>query len=363
MEKMAGLKFLEQKYKGKKVLITGHTGFKGTWMLITLNLLGAEVYGIALKADEDSMFEKVNGNSLCKSFEIDIRNKDAVVEKINEIQPDFVFHLAAQSLVKKSYEDAHYTFETNVMGTVNVLEGIKKINGKCAVVLITTDKVYENKEWDYPYRETDQLGGYDPYSSSKACAEIAINSFRLSFFNIKNIDEHKKYISSVRAGNVIGGGDFSKDRIIPDLVKAISNNEVLTVRSPESVRPWQHVLEPIKGYLLLGTYLFDEKSELTKAFNFGPHINDNLTVRELIESSINVWGKGTFRIESSANQVHEAKLLKLDISHTCQMLQWKPKLRAAEAIKMTILWYKESSESGTLKYTENQILQFFEDGV
>ena len=358
MEKMGELNFLASNYKDKKVLITGHTGFKGTWMVATLQMLGAKVYGLALEAETNSMYQQLNADNLCDSRIIDIRNREKVVATITEIQPDLVFHLAAQSLVRKSYEDAHYTYETNVMGSINVLEGVKNITKKCAVVMITTDKVYENKEWDYPYRETDTLGGYDPYSSSKACAEIAINSFRLSFFNTHKINEHKKYIASVRAGNVIGGGDFSKDRIIPDLVKSISNNEELIVRSPDAIRPWQHVLEPIKGYLLLGSKLYDEKIDMTRAFNFGPHINDNLTVKELIEKAIDVWGKGSYKVENNPNQQHEAKLLKLDISFTCQALGWKPKLRAAEAIRMTILWYKETTTKNVLTYTQKQIKNF-----
>lgn len=243
----------ESAYKGKKVLLTGHTGFKGSWMLAWLQQLGATVKGYALAPEnETDLYYLLDADKLCDSVIADIRDQNKISEVVKEFQPDFVFHFAAQPLVRRSYKMPVYTFEVNVMGTANVLEAVRHLSKSCSVVIVTTDKVYENKEWGIPYRETDPLGGYDPYSASKAAAEMVVSSCRNSFFNPGDFEKHKKGVASARAGNVIGGGDRAKDRIIPDIIRGIEKNESIVVRNPEAVRPWQHVLEPLSGYLLLG---------------------------------------------------------------------------------------------------------------
>jgi CDP-glucose 4,6-dehydratase len=342
-------------YKGKRVFLTGHTGFKGSWMLYWLNLLGANIKGYSLAPENDNdHFNLINGNDMCDSIIDDILNKSRLENEILNFQPDFIFHLAAQPLVRLSYEKPTETFEVNAIGTANLLDIVRQLTNPCVVVLITTDKVYENKEWEYPYRETDRLGGYDPYSASKACAELIINSYRNSFFNTSNYLDHKKSIASARAGNVIGGGDWSKDRIIPDIVKSLIENELITVRNPNAVRPWQHVLDPIGGYLHLGTKMIDDPIKYGDSWNFGPFAEDNLTVDNLVNKALSVWGFGNYKTPNLSNQPHEAGLLKLDISNTINKLYWKPHFNSSEAIEMTLDWYKVYVESKYSK-TKEQI--------
>lgn len=337
---MNQLEVLKNTYKGTKVFLTGHTGFKGSWMTVLLNELGAEVKGYALAPeDEKDIYNSINK----KSFETvigDLRNKDKLEDEIINFQPDFIFHLAAQPLVRLSYKIPAETFEVNVIGTANLLSAVQKLDKKCQVICITTDKVYHNNEWIYPYRETDKLGGYDPYSASKAACEIVISSYKNSFFNAKDYEKHQKSIASVRAGNVIGGGDWSKDRLLPDIVNALSENRAIEVRNPNAVRPWQHVLEPIFGYLLLGSKMIEEPIKYATAYNFGPSNNDNLTVKEILEIAIKSYGSGSYFIKKDKNQPHEAGLLKLDISKVSNELNWKPRFTAAEAVDITIQWYK-----------------------
>jgi CDP-glucose 4,6-dehydratase len=331
----------ENIYKGKKVFLTGHTGFKGSWMVATLHLLGAKVKGFALDPENDKdLYNLIDGDSLCDSIIGDIRDSELLRKAILDFQPDFIFHLAAQPLVRLSYETPIETFDINAIGTANVLDAIRFLNKPCSIVLITTDKVYENKEWLYPYRENDVLGGYDPYSASKACAEVIISSYRNSFFNLKDYSNHQKSIAVGRAGNVIGGGDWSKDRIIPDIIRALSNNQEIIIRNPNAVRPWQHVLEPISGYLILGAKLSVNPVKHSQAYNFGPNIEDNLNVRELTEIAIEIWGSGKYVVPNLENQLHEAGLLRLDISKAMTELDWKPQLNSKIATKMTIDWYK-----------------------
>ena len=349
---------LENYYKGKNVFLTGHTGFKGSWMLCWLHLLGAKVKGYALAPQtEDDLYNVINGNELCESIIADIRDKKKLEQEIIDFQPDFIFHLAAQPLVRLSYEIPAETFEVNVMGTANVLDALRKIEKPCVAVMITTDKVYENKEWHYPYRESDRLGGYDPYSASKAAAELVINSYRNSFFNTHNYQNHLKSIASARAGNVIGGGDWAKDRIIPDTVRALKNGESILVRNPNAVRPWQHVLEPVSGYLHLATKMVDEPIKYTSAWNFGPNQEDNLTVKEIAEKAIKIWGNGKFHTPKSDQPLHEAKLLKLDINKTVNELEWQPKMNASKAIQWTIEFYKNNSILNSVKIF-NQINEY-----
>lgn len=348
-------------YKGKKVFLTGHTGFKGSWMLKALSMLGADVKGYALAPDNDkNLYHLIKGDQLCESTIADLRNKQKLIDDIKEFQPDFVFHLAAQPLVRLSYELPTETFEINAIGTANLLEGVKSINKPCNVILITTDKVYHNNEWIYPYRENDRLGGYDPYSASKACAELVIDSYRNSFFNTKNYQEHQKAIAVTRAGNVIGGGDWSKDRLIPDIARAIGNNGKIIIRNPTSIRPWQHVLEPVLGYLLLGAKLVTDPVKYAQAYNFGPYGEDALTVKTMVELSIATWGMGEYEVPQFINQPHEAGLLKLDISKATDQLGWKPQLNAKKAVEYTIDWYKNffENEESSDKYTETQISGF-----
>jgi CDP-glucose 4,6-dehydratase len=350
------LEYLEQ-YKGKKVFITGHTGFKGAWLLKWMHQLGAEVKGYALapKTEKD-IFIAINGNYICESKIADIRDKELLKQEILKFQPDFIFHLAAQPLVRLSYELPMETYEVNVIGTGNVLDAVRYLEKPCYIICITTDKVYNNKEWHYPYRETDRLGGYDPYSASKAAAEILISSYRNSFFNPLDYGNHKKSIAVARAGNVIGGGDWCKDRIIPDIINALSENRSIVVRNPNAVRPWQHVLEPLSGYLLLGSKMMEDPISFGAAFNFGPNLEDTLTVKELVEIVLIKHGKGDFETPNQLNQPHEAGLLKLDINKAINVLGWKPKWNAERAISETISWY--NNKSNVKEYTENQIISY-----
>ncbi len=355
------LKELQAFYQGKKVFLTGHTGFKGSWLLNILSILGAKVKGYALVPQNFfDLYHLLDGGSLCDSVIADLREKALLKEAILNFQPDLVFHLAAQPLVRLSYEIPSETFEVNAIGTANLLDGIRALNNPCQVVLITTDKVYHNYEWIYPYRETDRLGGYDPYSASKACAEIVIDSYRNSFFDIKNYGQHKKAIAVARAGNVIGGGDWSKDRLVPDIVRALSKDEVIQIRNPGSIRPWQHVLEPLIGYLLLGAKLAENPELYSQAYNFGPSFQDALPVSEMVDIAIKCWGSGKYKPVKLLDQPHEAGLLKLDISKAIAELNWKPKLNAYNAIEQTINWYKHylNSKHDIIAFTEKQIINF-----
>jgi CDP-glucose 4,6-dehydratase len=344
-------------YNGKKVFVTGHTGFKGAWLLSWLYQLGAEVKGYALapKTEKD-IFVSINGSSYCESKIADIGDKELLKKEIINFQPDFIFHLAAQPLVRLSYELPIETYEVNVVGTGNVLDAVRFLDKPCNVICITTDKVYDNKEWHYPYRETDRLGGYDPYSASKAAAEVLISSYRNSFFNPSDYRNHQKSIAVARAGNVIGGGDWCKDRIIPDIINALDANESIVVRSPNAVRPWQHVLEPLSGYLLLGAKMLKDPMKFGDAFNFGPNLEDTLTVKNLVEIVLKKYGSGSFETPLQLNQPHEAGLLKLDINKAINMLVWKPKWNAERAIHETINWYK--NKSNIKEFTDNQISSY-----
>ncbi|MFV8341090.1 CDP-glucose 4,6-dehydratase [Flavobacterium sp. XS2P39] len=355
---------LQETYKGKKVFLTGHTGFKGAWILKTLSLLGAEVKGYALAPKtKDDLFHLIDGDTICTSVIVDLRDKKRLEKEIVNFQPDFVFHLAAQPLVRLSYEIPAETFEVNVIGTANLLDAVRVLEKKCQVVLITTDKVYHNNEWIYPYRENDRLGGYDPYSASKACTELVIDSYRNSFFNTKAYDTHQKAISVARAGNVIGGGDWSQDRLVPDIAKAFAVEKPVVIRNPNSVRPWQHVLEPVVGYLLLGANLATKPIQFSQAYNFGPHLSDALSVEEMLKLAIASWGKGEYKVEKEEGQPHEAGLLKLDISKAISELNWQPKMNAEKAVSMTMDWYSEfnSNKNGILDFTTNQIKEFLNE--
>lgn len=355
---------LKETYSGKKVFLTGHTGFKGSWLLQWLHLLGAHVKGFSLAANKSNdLYHLINGDEICGSVIGDLRNKELLEKELLGYQPDFIFHLAAQPLVRLSYEFPVDTFSINALGTAHVLEAVRKMEKRCVVVLITTDKVYENKEWIYPYRETDSLGGYDPYSASKACAEIIIQSYMRSYFNLDNYDHHQKSIASTRAGNVIGGGDWAKDRIVPDIVRALEAKQPITVRNPNAVRPWQHVLEPLGGYLLLGSKMEADPLGYAGAWNFGPLADDNKRVEDLVQISLQLWGSGTYDKPILARQLHEAGLLKLDISKAISCLGWSPKYNASKAIEETMNWYKMffKQKDDIRRFTVNQINSYQND--
>lgn len=353
---------LKKTYQGKKVFLTGHTGFKGSWLLKTLSMLGANITGYALAPEGDlSLYNILNGDKLCTSIIADLRDRRSLHDAIEGCQPDFIFHLAAQPLVRLSYQIPSETFEINAIGTSNVLSGLARINKPSYGIFITTDKVYHNYEWPYPYRENDRLGGYDPYSASKACTELVIDSYRNSFFHPAQYNKHQKAIAVGRAGNVIGGGDWAADRLIPDIARSLSKEEPVEIRNPDAVRPWQHVLESLSGYLLLGAKLYTEPGKYAQAYNFGPYVNDALPVRQMVEMAIACWGKGDYFINSPVERPHEAGLLKLDISKATSELDWKPKLNASEAVKVSIDWYKSFYENAVdiTSYTEEQIRTFF----
>ena len=331
-------------WNGKKVLITGHTGFKGSWLTLWLLQMKSIVSGIGLKPEfSTNLFDELNIENDINHIICDIRNKEEVKKHIQKINPDIVFHLAAQPLVVESYKDPVGTWETNVMGTINILESIKLLNKNCTGVFITTDKVYKNNEWIYGYRENDELGGYDPYSSSKAACEIAISSWRSSFDNQTTNSKSNFSLASARAGNVIGGGDWSQNRIIPDVIKCLRNNEKIQIRNPKSTRPWQHVLEPLSGYLLLAEKLNEEKNKFSTSFNFGPFIESNRTVQDLVDECIKHWD-GKYYFEKNVESPHEAGVLMLSIEKAIKYLNWKPKWDFAKSIEVTINWYKDVYE-------------------
>lgn len=349
------MKNLINTYKGKTVLITGHTGFKGSWLCIWLIKLGAKVVGYAL----DPYTEKDNFVlSGLKEKMIDVRGDIRDYEKLNQIfkeyKPDFVFHLAAQPLVRESYINPVYTYEVNVMGTINVLECIKNLSKEVAGIFITTDKCYENKEHVWGYKENDQLGGYDPYSSSKAACEIAINSWRRSYMNPNTYNEHKKAIASARAGNVIGGGDWAKDRIIPDCIRAAEANTYVEIRSPKSIRPWQHVLEALGGYLILGKKLVENPIEYSEAWNFGPNIRDIITVEEMCKILQDYYKNVRYKINED-NSKHESNLLSLQINKAIFKLGWKPSFDINQALQLTVEWYINYENEDVFELCSKQI--------
>ncbi len=343
-------------FKEKKVFVTGHTGFKGGWLITWLDLLGAVIKGYALKPEEkECIYNKVASHIKHENKIGDIRDKSKLKKEIISFQPDFIFHLAAQPLVRKSYLIPSETFDVNVTGTANLLEALIDLKKKCSVIIVTTDKVYENFERDQPYKETDRLGGYDPYSASKACVEIVAASFRQSFFNDNNFNKHKKKIATARAGNVIGGGDWSEDRLIPDIIKHLKKRLPIPVRNPNSIRPWQHVMEPLRGYLTLASVLDNEKKHISSAFNFGPLQNDHISVKDLVLLAIEIWESGEWEDKSNKeDSAHEASILKLDIEKAMNELSWIPKLNSKQAIQLAIDWYKQPDKN-LYDFTVSQI--------
>lgn len=358
-----GLKMKERVafWKGKKVLITGHTGFKGAWLSIWLNELQAEVAGYSLvPPTQPSLFELCQIQNQVDSTIADIRDLEQLKGAIQRFQPEVVIHMAAQPLVRDSYQMPVETYETNVMGTVNVLEAVRTCAAVKAVVIVTTDKCYANQEWPWGYRENEPLGGYDPYSSSKACAELVVGGYRQSYFHPDDYKSHGVAVATARAGNVIGGGDWAADRLIPDCIRAVLGRKDIILRNPLAVRPWQHVLEPLNGYLLLAQKLVEDGSQFATAFNFGPFDEDCASVDEVVKMLCKAWGeKATYRVEGDFGP-HEANFLKLDCSKARKELNWEPRWRLEKAIDLVVEWSKAYQANEDILITcQNQIREFY----
>lgn len=327
-------------FRNKKVLVTGHTGFKGSWLSLWLHEMGADVIGYSLlPPTTPSHHEVCRLKDRITSIENDIRDLNALKRVLSDYRPEIVFHLAAQSLVRRSYQEPVETFGTNVMGTVHLLEACRQCSSVTVVVNVTSDKCYENKEWVWGYRETDAIGGHDPYSGSKGCAELVTAVYARSYFDAPGQTTSRKALASVRAGNVIGGGDWAEDRLLPDCIRSLALQTPVVVRNPHSVRPWQHVLEPLCGYLLLAVQMHAMPKDFSGAWNFGPNEESVVTVQELVSLILQGWGRGTVETRSGRD-LHEAKLLKLDSSKAKRLLGWKHRWTVRQAVSFSIDWYR-----------------------
>ena len=344
----------------RKVFLTGHTGFKGSWLSLWLQQLGADVCGYALEPPtEPNLFQVAAVADGMQSVIGNICDLPRMQHAMHSFQPEIVLHLAAQPLVRQSYQDPVGTYATNVVGTANLLEAVRTCDSVRAVVAITTDKCYENKEWIWAYRENDRLGGHDPYSSSKACAELVVASYRNSFFSAERYAQHGVALASARAGNVIGGGDWAQDRLIPDIMRAFASEQVLKIRNPNAVRPWQHVLEPLRGYLLLAERLHQHSAQFAEAWNFGPEYSDARPVQWIVEQLALQWGPAASWQIDGTQHPHEAQMLKLDWSKAAQRLDWRPALQLGDALQFTADWYRASSSGTEMRaYTCSQIEQY-----
>jgi len=347
-------------WRGKRVFLTGHTGFKGGWLALWLASKGATVRGYSLDPyTTPSLFDEARIGSVIDDVRGDIRDGAKLEQALSSFAPEVVFHMAAQPLVRYSYQDPIGTFETNVIGTARVLDAVRRTPSVRAVVSVTTDKCYENKEWLWGYRETDPLGGYDPYSSSKACAEIVSAAYRQSYFPADKVKEHNCGIATARAGNVIGGGDWSTDRLIPDLIRGFVAGEPALIRRPNAIRPWQHVLEPLHGYILLAEKLLTGDPRFATAFNFGPSDDDAQTVGWIVERMVRFWGEDAQWLLDPEPGVHEAGYLKLDASRARAELNWHPRLRLETALEWLVQWYKAQAAGGDVhKLTLEQIAAY-----
>ena len=347
-------------YFGKKVFVTGHTGFKGSWLCLLLHKLGAEVYGYALDPPtRPSLYEAANIDALVDSTIGDIRNYDLLLATLQRTQPEIVIHMAAQPLVRESYKNPRETYEVNVMGTVNLLDAIRQVASVKAAVNVTTDKCYENREWHWGYRENEPMGGYDPYSNSKGCSELVTSSFRNSFFNPKTYTEHGVAVASARAGNVIGGGDWADDRLIPDFIRAITANQEVQIRNPFAIRPWQHVLEPLTGYLTLAQALYTQGAPFAQGWNFGPDDSDARNVEWITNTICELWGDNARYSVDTNPQPHEANYLKLDCSKAKAELGWYPKWNIHKTLESIVEWNKELLKGvDAREITERQIGEY-----
>lgn len=354
-------KILRAAFCGKRVLVTGHTGFKGSWLSIWLHAMGARVIGVALDpaTDRDNFVLSGIGEKIDADIRADIRDRQKMQDIFNEYQPEVVFHLAAQPLVRLSYDIPVETYEANVMGTIHIMEAIRHTDSVRAAVMITTDKCYENREQIWGYRENEPMGGYDPYSSSKGAAEIAISSWRRSFFNPADYGtKHHVSIASVRAGNVVGGGDWAKDRIVPDCIRALEADQTIEIRSPKAIRPWQHVLEPLSGYLLLAAKMLEEPTRYCEGWNFGPRTESVTPVWDVATMITKYYGKGELKDVSDPNALHEANLLMLDISKAHALLGWEPRTNIEQCCQLTADWYKRYRTENVYDLCREQIDTF-----
>ena len=349
-------------WRGRRVFLTGHTGFKGSWLALWLSSLGAQIRGYSLDpCTEPNMFSLASVGTVVDDIRGDIRDYAHLEASMTEFAPEVVFHLAAQPIVRRSYADPLGTYATNVMGTVHVLEVVRKTPSVRAVVCVTTDKCYQNQEWVWPYRETDPLGGYDPYASSKACTEIVSAAFRSSFFPPERLHEHHVALATARAGNVIGGGDWSEDRLIPDLVRGFSSGQPVLIRCPNAIRPWQHVLESLRGYMMLAHELHAQHAPFASSYNFGPSDDDVWPVERIANRLVERWGKGASWIRDSAPAVHESNVLRLDASKARVELGWKPRLGIETALEWTMAWYRAWNRHDNMaEFTRKQIVEYEE---
>lgn len=347
-------------WKNKKVFLTGHTGFKGSWLSIWLNNMDAKVSGYSLMPPTNpSLFEIAEVDKFVKNTYGDVRNLDSLKKSISEANPDIVIHMAAQSLVRTSYESPIETYSTNVMGTVNVLEAVRASKNVRSVVIVTTDKCYENREWDWGYRENEAMGGYDPYSNSKACAELATASYRSSFFNPDDYNQHQVGVASARAGNVIGGGDWARDRLIPDLLHSVLEKKTLLIRNPNSIRPWQHVMEPLSGYLLLAQKLYSEGDKYSDAWNFGPNEIDAKPVSWIVDYLAQHWEGNLSWQNDKQPHPHEANYLKLDISKAKNKLGWTPRTNLELALQLILEWFQAYIKKENMRQVIQKQIQLF----
>lgn len=348
----------------RKVLITGHTGFKGSWLALWLQNMNAEVAGYSLAAPtHPSMFEEARIASSMMSVLGDVRDGVAVQKVFNEFRPEIVIHMAAQPLVRYSYENPVDTYATNVMGTVNVLEAVRRAGCVRVAIIVTSDKCYENREWIWGYREADAMGGFDPYSNSKGCAELVTASFRNSFFHPAKYEQHGVALASVRAGNVIGGGDWAQDRLVPDTIKALSKRHPVSIRNPHATRPWQHVLEPLNGYLKLAQRLSVDGPKFGEAWNFGPNEEDVRSVEWIVQRMVALWGNDASWNLNPDSHPHEANLLKLDSSKARSKLQWQPKFTLEECLCHVVDWYKAHQERQDMREFSLQQIRRYESGA
>lgn len=347
-------------WSNKRVFVTGHTGFKGSWICLWLQNLGAVVTGYALKPPTNpSLFETACVAQGMTSYEGDVRDLEYLRQLMQGAKPEVVIHMAAQPLVRQSYLDPIETYSTNVMGTVNLFEAVRTTPSVRAVLNITTDKCYENREWIWGYREIDSMGGYDPYSSSKGCAELVTTAYRSSFFNPKDHAKHGVAVATARAGNVIGGGDWAHNRLVPDIVAAFQKGESAQIRNPQAIRPWQHVLEPVRGYLMLAEKLFQDGTKFGEPWNFGPHDEDAKPVGWIASELAKRWGENALWHPDSAVHPHEAHQLKLDISKARSLLGWAPKMRINESLDLVVKWAKAfASKQDMHKFTLAQIASY-----
>lgn len=347
-------------WQGKSVFMTGHTGFKGSWLSLWLQMIGARVTGFALNPPSTpSLFQLAGVENITSSITADIRDRKRLNEALQAAEPEIVIHMAAQPLVRESYHLPVETYTTNVMGTVNLLEAVRRAKSVRTVIIVTSDKCYENQETNHPFREDEPLGGYDPYSSSKACTELVTAAWRSSFFNPEQYGRHKVAIASVRAGNVIGGGDWAKDRLIPDFIRSLEQDESIYIRSPHAVRPWQHVLEPLYGYLMLARRLYEDGPEFSGAWNFGPLDSEAESVEWVVKRLCDKWGNGAYYESAEGPHPHEAGYLRLDISKAQSYLGWSPSLNLDQALDLTLDWVRAWQAGNNMDDTTREQIKYY----